>query len=175
MHKRKGQLIVAAIGLSVCTGCTTNSSNQTKEESHQKATSHNESWVVLDDKDSVPQLLRNTYFSMFGVELDLANPGEPFNATDNLIDSLPTKQLTLLAHNGPEWRLAFRQGGFTTQYVLIQCKIEGDSVLSFQVGRTHAVLANLDSIDMLVHQGKLEPMKATRDSVHSKNSAGKKK
>lgn len=138
-----------------CSGNSKSDKNQNNEtQGHSNMSLGN--WILINEKDSIPLPLSKAYSDYFNIALDIANPEEPFNATDNIIDSLPTKRLSLLARRGTEWRLAFLQGGFAKHYMLIQCNVMGDSTSNLFIAKTYRILDNNDTISNLIATKELQ-------------------
>ena len=83
----------------------------------------NSNWTLYNSKDSIPEQLNQVLMAING-ETKIANSSEKFEATDNILnDSLPRRQLRLLARNKNEWRMSYIQGGIGKSYVYLECKI----------------------------------------------------
>ena len=91
-------------------------------------------WVEYRTKQFIPVLLKKE-ISTKG-KFVIANPNEKYNSSDNLIDSLPNKKLKFVANSKNLWRLAYTQGGFGKYNVVIQCRIEKDSVFDMKYWET---------------------------------------
>ena len=115
----------------------------------------NSNWTLYDSKDAIPAPLNEVLLAING-ETKIANPDEKFEATDNIInDSLPKRQLRLLAQKNNEWRMAYIQGGIGKSYVYLQCEILNDSIINLKKGYSFKSLDNNDSIQKYLEEGKL--------------------
>ena len=81
---------------------------------------------------------------------------------DLLIDSLPSRQLRLLAKKNDKWRMTYIQGGFGKYYVYIECKIHNDSILDFKIAESLSLIENNDTIDKLLSEHKLKFINVNR-------------
>src|SRR5262245_39119044 len=62
-----------------------------------------QTWVEYGTKDSIPFPL-HVLLDAFGKEkFEIANPNEPFQATDIVWEKLPWRQLRYLGHCGSAW------------------------------------------------------------------------
>src|SRR5690606_922536 len=105
----------------------------------------NNLWVFYHVKDSIPKLLNNNISNANG--LKIANPNEQFNATDNLIDTLPDKQLVFIANNKDKWRLVYVQGGFGKYFVLYECVIKNDSIFNLKKAESVQAIRDMSVFD----------------------------
>ncbi len=105
-----------------------------------------QNWTEYSSKDSIPDILQNALIKVSNDNFELADPDEPFNATDVFSDSIPRQKLTLLSSRNNTWRLAYIQGGFAKYNVLIESEIQNDSIVSFKLGESLLTLNNNDSI-----------------------------
>ena len=110
----------------------------------------NKSWVFYHVKDSIPQLLKKNISNTN--DLKIANPNEQFNATDNLIDSLPDKQLVFIANNKDKWRLVYIQGGFGKYFVLHECVIKNDSIINLKKVESVQAIRNMGDFDKVIRR-----------------------
>src|SRR5690606_3924073 len=101
-------------------------SNQKDDKMGSKQTfpgNSEEQWIVYNTKDSIPKVLNDALLHLHKGNFALANPNERYNATDNIIDSLPRQQLSLISKKGEQWRLTYVQGGFGKYNVFVHCEI----------------------------------------------------
>lgn len=115
-----------------------------------------QNWIEYDSKDSIPKQLYQVLKTINGDE-KIADKDEDFEATDNISDeSIPTRQLRLLAKNNDQWRLVYEQGGIGTYMVYIECKIKNDSLFALRVANTLLPIENNDSLTKFLKEGRLE-------------------
>lgn len=115
-----------------------------------------QNWIEYDSKDSIPKQLYQVLKTINGDE-KIADKDEDFEATDNISDeSIPTRQLRLLAKNNDQWRLVYEQGGIGTYMVYIECKIKNDSLFALRVANTLLPIENNDSLAKFLKEGRLE-------------------
>jgi hypothetical protein len=115
----------------------------------------NTKWRLYNSKDSIPKQLNEFLFVING-ETKIANPNEEFEVTDNIVnDTLPTRQLQLLARKNNEWRMTYIQGGFGKSYIYLQCKIQNDSIINLKKGYSFKSSDNNDSIEKYLKERKL--------------------
>lgn len=112
------------------------------------------SWIEFKTKDSIPLPLIK--FLSNEVTFKIADPHEKYNATDLLIDSLPNKQLVFIAKNKNEWRMSYIQGGFGKYYVLIQCKIDNDSVYDVKISESLTQIKGNKAVEKLIQENKIK-------------------
>jgi len=139
---RKELLILLV--LIVCS-CSDNKSEKSDIAIDEKSQSE-QNWTEYNSKDSIPDILQNALIKVSNDNFELADPNEPFNATDVISDSIPRQKLTLLCSKNNTWRLAYIQGGFGKYNVLIESEIQKDSIVNFKIGETLLTLDNNDSI-----------------------------
>ncbi len=155
MKKFLSLLIIIALQ-----GCSDKKADKnTDGQTNPRITTNNleENWTVYTTKDSIPELLKETLININKGNFWVANPDERFNATDNLIDSLPRQKLSLLSKKGNKWRLTYIQGGFAKYYVFTQFEIKNDSIYDLQIAESIFILENNDSIDKYLDEKKLKP------------------
>ena len=112
-------------------------------------------WTLYNSKDSIPKQLNEVLLALNG-ETKISNPNEEFEVTDNISnDTLPTRQLQLLAKKNSEWRMTYIQGGFGKSYIYLQCKIRNDSLINLKKGYSFKSLDNNDSIEKYLKEGNL--------------------
>lgn len=87
-----------------CYGCE--SSSSAKPEILDNISKNN--WSICSNVDSIPEPLRNHF------TFDLANPDAPYQSTDIIEESLPSRQLRLLAHADDIWVMIYKHGGRRT-------------------------------------------------------------
>ena len=117
-----------------------------------------ENWKEFMETDSISELLNLTLKKVLKNDFKIANPDEQYNETDVLIcDSVPRRQLRLLARRNDIWRISYIQGGFGKHYVYAECKIKNDSISEFKITQTNLKLESNDSIDNYLAEKKLKP------------------
>jgi soluble P-type ATPase len=115
-----------------------------------------QNWIVYNSKDSIPKQLYQVLKAINGDE-KIADKDENYEATDNISnESIPTRQLRLLAKNNDKWRLVYEQGGIGTYQVYIECKIKNDSLFALRVANTLLTIENNDSISKFIKEKKIE-------------------
>ena len=119
-------------------------------------------WIEFKTNESIPKPLYLALSKLDNVDFKIANSNERFNATDLLIDSLPSRQLRLLAKKNDKWRMTYIQGGFGKYYVYIECKIHNDSILDFKIAESLSLIENNDTIDKLLSEHKLKFINVNR-------------
>lgn len=119
-------------------------------------------WNTYTTTDSIPEVLREKVMAYYHGDLDMANPGAPYNATDMRKDSLPTRQLMLLAKKGDEWRMSYVQGGYGKYYVYVQATIQKKAIRDFKVAESRTPLDNNDTIDKQIKNHQLEFKNSTK-------------
>ena len=146
---RRGiQILILSIILMSCT--------EKKNNSRILTQSITENWIEYTTKDSIPELLELTLKEINKNDSKIADFNEKFEKTDVIInDSLPRKQIRLLAQRNENWRLSYIQGGFVKYYVYVECKIENDSIYDFKITESIYELENNDSIDKLIDENKI--------------------
>ena len=135
-------------------------SNQKDEKMGSKQTfpgNSEEQWIVYNTKDSIPKVLNDALLHLHKGNFALANPNESYNATDNIIDSLPRQQLSLISKKGEQWRLTYVQGGFGKYNVFVHCEIKNDSIYNLVAAQSLLPLNNNDSIDKYLAGNELIP------------------
>lgn len=125
----------------------------------KQKTKIDKNWTEFKTKDSIPLLLRQVIKKINHGDSLIANTRESFNATDVRFDSLPNRQLSLLANKNNKWRLTYIQGGIGKHYVFTQCKIEKDSIFDFRITTSNLKLENNDSIEKYLSNQRLKPKK----------------
>mgnify|MGYP006201124677 FL=1 len=105
---------------------------------------------VYYTKDSIPSKLLSVLSNHFKSEFSIANPDEKYNATDMLIDSLPSKQLLFISNEDKNWQMVYQQGGFGKYFVYVECKKVGDSILDVKKGETIQNIGNINNLNKLL-------------------------
>ena len=114
------------------------------------------SWIEYTTKDSIPEQLKQVLVKTSG-DAKLANSNEAFQATDNIInDSLPKRQLRLLARNQNHWRMTYVQGGIGKFFVYMDCDIENNKISNLRIAETLTNVEVNDSINSLLAADKLK-------------------
>lgn len=117
---------------------------------------NSENWTEYRTKDSIPELLKLVLQKINKDNFKIADFNREFEMTDVIMsDTLPTRQLRLLARKNNDWRLSYIQGGFGKHYVYAECKIENDSIFNFKIVESNLQLENNDSIDKLLKEKKI--------------------
>ena len=133
-------------------GCSQNGKN-----SKNMSAQISKKWIEYKTKDSIPELLNLTLSKLNNGEFKIANPNERFNSTDVIVnDSLPSRQLILIAERGIDWRIIYTQGGIGMHYVISQCKIRSDSIFDLKIAHTLVKYENNDTIDKLLCEQKIK-------------------
>ena len=110
-------------------------------------------WLEYKTKDSIPLVLKNVL--SLKSDFKIANPDEKYNSTDFIVDSLPDKQLKYVAKNKNTWRLAYTQGGFGKYNIVVECRVEKDSVFDLKYWETLHNFTNNIEFEGLVKQDKI--------------------
>ena len=133
------------------------SCSQNGKNSKNINTRNLQNWTEYRTKDSIPELLKLTLAKLNNGEFKIANPNEQFNATDVIVnDSLPSRQLILVAKRKIDWRIIYTQGGVGMYYVISQCKIRDDSIFDFKIAHTLVEYVNNDTIDKLLCEQRIK-------------------
>ena len=142
--------LLVLLVLFVCS-CSENKSEK-RDMAMDEESQSEQNWTEYNSKDSIPDILQNALIKVSNDNFELADPNEPFNATDVISDSLPRQKLTLLSSKNNTWRLAYIQGGFGKYNVLIESEIRKDSLVSFKLGESLLRLDNNDSISKYISE-----------------------
>jgi len=148
--------IICVLGIIFLAACSGQKDNK---KTIQKTPLDNseEQWIVYYTKDSIPKLLNDALVKLHKGNFKLANPDERFNATDNILDSLPRQQLRHISKKGDQWRLTYVQGGFGKYNVYVQCEIKNDSIYNLSAAESLLSLEHNDSIDKYLAGNELIP------------------
>ncbi|WP_035657355.1 hypothetical protein [Flavobacterium seoulense] len=80
------------------------------------------------DKAEIPKQLFEIFYKWKNDPFLIANPNEKFNATDEINNSLPNRQLTSIFQNKEYLILNYKHGGFGFHHHIIWCKIDNDKI-----------------------------------------------
>lgn len=115
-------------------------------------------WELLYTIDSIPPVLIKAMRKITHDDFQIANSTERFRSTDmGDSDSLPTRQMRLLAKDGNKWRLTYIQGGFGKSYIFVEGTVINDSLADLKYAATLFPLENNDSIRKLLNSDQLIP------------------
>ncbi|WP_312078202.1 hypothetical protein [Chryseobacterium sp.] len=114
-------------------------------------------WVILNDKNKIPEQIKDFFLASEKSELKIANPNEAFNIGDAVLDrDLPFRQLKLLEKKNDVWRLVYFQGGIGTSYQFYEFKIAGDTISSIRKGYSFENIESNDSLEYYIKRGKVK-------------------
>lgn len=132
------------------------SCSQNGKNSKNPSTEISQNWTEYKTKDSIPELLKLTLQKINKDNFKIADFNREFEMTDVIMnDTLPTRQLRLLAKKNNDWRLSYIQGGYGKHYVYAECKIENDLIFNFKIVESNLKLENNDLIDKLLNEKKI--------------------
>ena len=98
--------VISLIGLLLIFSC------EKKEEKKDIINQKDGDWIILNDKNKIPEQIKDFFLAKENRELDIVNPDEEFNRTDVVLKpNLPFRQLRLLEKKNQTWRMVYIQGG----------------------------------------------------------------
>lgn len=113
-------------------------------------------WVILNDKNKIPEQIKDFFLAKENRELDIANPDEEFNITDVVLKpNLPFRQLRLLEKKNQTWRMVYIQGGIGKSYQFYEFKIQGDSISEIKKGYSFENIETNDSLEYYIKKDKV--------------------
>lgn len=114
-------------------------------------------WVILNDKNKIPQQIKDFFVASEKEELKIANPDEEFNITDVVLKpNLPFRQLRLLEKKNQIWRMVYVQGGIGKSYQFYEFKIQGDTISEIKKGYSFENIETNDSLEYYIKKGNLK-------------------
>lgn len=114
-------------------------------------------WIILNDKNKIPQQIKNFFQASENRELKIANPNEEFNVTDVVVNSkLPFRQLRLLERKNEIWRMVYIQGGIGKSYQFYEFKIQEDTISEIKKGYSFENIETNDSLEHYIKKGKVK-------------------
>ncbi|NMR34855.1 hypothetical protein HIO71_11720 [Chryseobacterium aquaticum] len=114
-------------------------------------------WVVFNDKNKIPEQIKDFFQAAENGEIEIANPDEEFNTTDVVTKpNLPFRQLRLLEKKNELWRMVYIQGGIGKSYQFYEFKIQGDTISDVKKGYSFENIGTNDSLEYYIGKGKLK-------------------
>ncbi|MNK51270.1 hypothetical protein D3C87_701680 [compost metagenome] len=130
-----------------------------KKEENKKNDKEREDfdWIILNDKNKIPEQIKDFFVASEKSELEIANPDEEFNITDVVLKpNLPFRQLRLLEKKNQIWRMVYVQGGIGKSYQFYEFKIQGDTISEIKKGYSFENIETNDSLDYYIKKGNLK-------------------
>ncbi len=113
-------------------------------------------WIILNDKNKIPEQITDFFVAAGKDELKIANPDEEFNSTDVVLKpNLPFRQLRLLERKNQIWRMVYVQGGIGKFYQFYEFKIQGDTISKIRKAYSFENIETNDSLQYYINKGKV--------------------
>ncbi|WP_312825799.1 hypothetical protein [Epilithonimonas sp.] len=114
-------------------------------------------WIILNDKNKIPEQIKDFFVASEKDELKIANPNEEFNVTDVVLKpNLPIRQLRLLEKKNEIWRMVYIQGGIGKSYQFYEFKIQGDTISQIKKGYSFKNIETNDSLEYYINKGNIK-------------------
>ena len=114
-------------------------------------------WVILNDKNKIPEQIKDFFVASEKDELKIANPNEKFNITDaGANNKLPFRQLRLLEKKNQTWRMVYIQGGIGKSYQFYEFKVQGDTISEIKKGTFFQNIETNDSLEYHLKKGNVK-------------------
>ncbi len=108
-------------------------------------------YVQATTVEQIPRLALTALLNLMKHDPRMANPGDPFNATDVVDTAVPMHRLVLAAGSSESWLIYYEHGGRGYQRHLVVFTLSGDSAECCCVGN---VGKQVESIGALHKAGK---------------------
>ena len=143
--------VISLIGLLLIFSC------EKKEEKKDIINQKDCDWIILNDKNKIPEQIKDFFLAKENRELDIVNPDEEFNRTDVVLKpNLPFRQLRLLEKKNQTWRMVYIQGGIGKSYQFYEFKIQGDTISEIKKAYSFENIETNDSLEYYIKKEKVK-------------------
>jgi hypothetical protein len=108
----------------------------------QKSVS-NDSFIISTDKKSIDPSILNFLTKLNKKTFQLANPDQSYNATDNVDESLPNRQLRLLFKAKNACFIEYAHGGIGFHYHIAWFELKNNKVTDFWICNSNREVKNI--------------------------------
>jgi len=116
----------------------------------QKSVS-NDSFIISTDKKSIDPSILNFLTKLNKKTFQLANPDQSYNATDNVDESLPNRQLRLLFKTKNVCFIEYAHGGIGFHYHIAWFELKNNKVTDFWICNSAKEVKNIRELKKLIN------------------------
>ena len=116
----------------------------------QKSVS-NDSFIISTDKKSIDPSILNFLTKLNKKTFQLANPDQPYNATDNVDESLPNRQLRLLFKSKNACFMEYAHGGIGFHYHTAWFEMKNNRVTDFWICNSFKQYNNIQELRKFIN------------------------
>lgn len=114
-----------------------------KNLSNVQKSIRNNSFLISKDKDSIDPSILKFLTKLYKKTFQLANPDQPYNATDDVDETLPNRQLRLLFKTKNACFMEYAHGGIGFHYHIAWFELKNNKVTDFWISNSNREVKNI--------------------------------
>jgi hypothetical protein len=111
----------------------------------------NNSFLISTDKESIDPCILKFLSKLYKKTFQIANPDQPYNATDNVDETLPNRQLRLLFKTKNVCFIEYAHGGIGFHYHIAWFELKNNKVTDFWICNSAKEVKNIRELKKLIN------------------------
>jgi len=111
----------------------------------------NNSFLISSDKESIDPCILKFLSKLYKKTFQIANPDQPYNATDNVDETLPNRQLRLLFKTKNVCFIEYAHGGIGFHYHIAWFELKNNKVTDFWICNSAKEVKNIRELKKLIN------------------------
>jgi len=111
----------------------------------------NNSFLISTDKESIDPCILKFLSKLNKKTFQIANPDHPYNATDNVDETLPNRQLRLLFKTKNVCFIEYAHGGIGFHYHIAWFELKNNKVTDFWICNSAKEVKNIRELKKLIN------------------------